>query len=79
MAKNLYFNWQQSFIDATLNVPKTGPAYDIDLNWSDYCKWDLVVITQNYLKAALKYIQEENTGLLVHCISGWDRTPLLMI
>ncbi|XP_055376164.1 myotubularin-related protein 14 isoform X2 [Condylostylus longicornis] len=78
MAKNLYFNWKQNFIDASLNIPRTGPAFDIDLNWQDYRKWDLVLITQNYLKASLKYIQEENSGILVHCISGWDRTPLFI-
>ncbi|KAL5287780.1 MTMR14 family protein [Megaselia abdita] len=78
IAKNLHYNWKQSFNDADLSLPKCGPAYDIDVNWFDYKKWDLVLMTQNYLKAILKYIQEENTGLLIHCISGWDRTPLFV-
>lgn len=77
-APNLYFNWQDSCNDAQISIPKIGPAMDLDINWEEYRKWDLVVITQNYLKAMLKYVQEENSGLLVHCISGWDRTPLFI-
>lgn len=78
MARNLHYNWKQSFNDAMINVPKLGPATDLDINWNDYRQWDLLQITQNYLKVCLKYIQEENSGLLVHCISGWDRTPLFI-
>ncbi|XP_073813557.1 egg-derived tyrosine phosphatase [Musca autumnalis] len=78
MAKNLYYNWKQSFNDAIISVPKIGPTADLNINWYDYKQWDLVQITQNYLKACLKYIQEENSGLLIHCISGWDRTPLFI-
>lgn len=78
MAKNLFFNWKQSFIDASLSIPINGPAQDIDINWQEYKKWDLVLITQNYLKATLRCIQEEPSGVLIHCISGWDRTPLFV-
>lgn len=35
-------------------------------------------ITLNYLRMILHYIQHSNTGVLVHCISGWDRTPLFI-
>lgn len=78
MATKLLFNWKQTFIDATLSIPKNSIINDLDINWLDYQNWDLVLITQNYLKAILKYIQDENNGLLVHCISGWDRTPLFI-
>lgn len=30
------------------------------------------------MKLMLRYLQENSTGLLVHCISGWDRTPLFI-
>ncbi|KAG8239822.1 hypothetical protein J437_LFUL019454 [Ladona fulva] len=40
--------------------------------------WDLVKLTQNYLKLLLRYLQENSSGLLIHCISGWDRTPLFI-
>ena len=40
--------------------------------------WDLVRLTQNYLKLLLAHIKNGNEGLLIHCISGWDRTPLFV-
>uniref|UniRef100_A0A0K8UX90 Myotubularin-related protein 14 n=1 Tax=Bactrocera latifrons TaxID=174628 RepID=A0A0K8UX90_BACLA len=77
-APNLHYNWKSPFNNAHISIPKIGPAMDLDINWEEYRNWDVVVITQNYLKAMLKYVQEENSGLLVHCISGWDRTPLFI-
>ena len=35
-------------------------------------------MTQNYVKLVLKHLQDGNSGLLIHCISGWDRTPLFV-
>lgn len=78
MAENLYYNWKQSFNDANISLPELGPTRELSIDWSDYKNWDLVLITQNYLKACLKYIKEEKSGLLIHCISGWDRTPLFI-
>ncbi|KAJ6668135.1 hypothetical protein lerEdw1_015512 [Lerista edwardsae] len=41
--------------------------------------WDLVQQTQNYLKLLISIINgDDDSGLLVHCISGWDRTPLFI-
>ncbi|KAI0237241.1 Myotubularin-related protein 14 [Lamellibrachia satsuma] len=40
--------------------------------------WDLVKLTQNYLKLLLHYVNKGDSGLLIHCISGWDRTPLFI-
>ncbi|XP_043374476.1 myotubularin-related protein 14 isoform X2 [Dermochelys coriacea] len=41
--------------------------------------WDLVQQTQNYLKLLISLINGDgDSGLLVHCISGWDRTPLFI-
>lgn len=38
----------------------------------------VVELTSNYLRLILAYLStnEENGGVLIHCISGWDRTPL---
>lgn len=41
-------------------------------------QWDLIKLTQNYIRLLLHYLCEQSTGLLVHCISGWDRTPLFV-
>uniref|UniRef100_A0A3Q2DAR9 Myotubularin related protein 14 n=1 Tax=Cyprinodon variegatus TaxID=28743 RepID=A0A3Q2DAR9_CYPVA len=48
--------------------------------WTSIQKsWDLVEQTQNYLKLLLHIINsDDDSGLLVHCISGWDRTPLFV-
>lgn len=38
-------------------------------------------MTENYLKLILRHIVDEDskeTGFLIHCISGWDRTPLFV-
>ncbi|KAH6944848.1 hypothetical protein HPB50_005579 [Hyalomma asiaticum] len=40
--------------------------------------WDLVELTKNYLKFLLKVIVDGDSSLLVHCISGWDRTALFI-
>jgi len=31
MARNLHYNWKQSFNDANINIPNMGPAADIDV------------------------------------------------
>lgn len=41
-------------------------------------QWDLIKLTQNYIRLLLHYLSEQSSGLLVHCISGWDRTPLFV-
>lgn len=35
-------------------------------------------MTKNYVLLLLKYLRENSNGMLVHCISGWDRTPLFI-
>uniref|UniRef100_A0A8C7ZUK2 Myotubularin related protein 14 n=1 Tax=Oryzias sinensis TaxID=183150 RepID=A0A8C7ZUK2_9TELE len=77
-AEGLVFNWNQDHVDAPLTIP---PCFSQNLNidWTQYQSWDLVEQTQNYLKLLLHIINsDDNSGLLVHCISGWDRTPLFV-
>ncbi|XP_071943784.1 phosphatidylinositol-3,5-bisphosphate 3-phosphatase MTMR14-like [Antedon mediterranea] len=76
-AEDLVFQWNQPFVDATLEIPESMQA-SIPKDWDHYKKWDLVDITRNYLKLFLHIIMEEDSGLLIHCISGWDRTPLFI-
>lgn len=74
----LRFDWEQPFCDAVLNVPNSTLIESLMINWEQYKEWDLVLMTQNYMKVMLRYLHERTQSLLVHCISGWDRTPLFI-
>lgn len=63
--KSLIFDWSQEYIDAEIVVP---PDMAIDIKWDEYKTWNLTEITQNYLKLSLKYLQDSDSGLLIHCI-----------
>ncbi|KAJ8359271.1 hypothetical protein SKAU_G00157960 [Synaphobranchus kaupii] len=77
-AEGLVFNWNQDFVDAPLTIPASF-AKNLNIDWSEYQSWDLVQQTQNYLKLLIHIINsDDESGLLVHCISGWDRTPLFV-
>ncbi|XP_042180719.1 myotubularin-related protein 14-like isoform X2 [Oncorhynchus tshawytscha] len=77
-AEGLVFNWNQDFVDAPLTIPVCFTK-NLNIDWSKYQSWDLVQQTQNYLKLLLHIINsDDESGLLVHCISGWDRTPLFV-
>mmetsp|Transcript_13316 Transcript_13316/g.19925 ORF Transcript_13316/g.19925 Transcript_13316/m.19925 type:complete len:916 (+) Transcript_13316:149-2896(+) len=76
--QNLKFNWDCSYIDAKFVKPPTGRHLNLD--WNKYRTWDIVVLTQNYFRLLMEYVVEDKSadGVLVHCISGWDRTPLFI-
>ncbi|KAG0237851.1 Myotubularin- protein 14 [Actinomortierella wolfii] len=105
-ARKLCFDWSQTFADADLQLP-SGHTDNLGIPWKDYKQWDLIELTQNYLRLYLTFIADgtydplslqtsnnvtrcgnENNnymdnvlspkGLLIHCISGWDRTPLFI-
>ncbi|KAJ7999608.1 hypothetical protein DPEC_G00196170 [Dallia pectoralis] len=77
-AEGLVFNWNQDFVDAPLTIPASFTK-NLNIDWSEYQSWDLVQQTQNYLMLLLHIINsDDESGLLVHCISGWDRTPLFV-
>ncbi|XP_054036117.1 myotubularin-related protein 14 isoform X5 [Dryobates pubescens] len=77
-AEGLVFNWKQDYVDAPLSIPGSL-TQSLNIDWSEYQSWDLVQQTQNYLKLLISIINsDDDSGLLVHCISGWDRTPLFI-
>ncbi|EDO36248.1 predicted protein, partial [Nematostella vectensis] len=78
-ADGLYFNWKQDYVDAQFTVPETL-AYRLGIEWHLYkaSSWDLILLTQNYLLLLLNSIMDGEGGTLIHCISGWDRTPLFV-
>ncbi|KAG8557196.1 hypothetical protein GDO81_018360 [Engystomops pustulosus] len=77
-AEGLVFNWKQDYVDAPLSIPVSMTRH-LNIDWREYQSWDLVKQTQNYLRLLIHIINgDDNSGLLVHCISGWDRTPLFI-
>ncbi|XP_043479480.1 myotubularin-related protein 14 [Leptopilina heterotoma] len=77
-ANHLVFDWTQAHVDAHIGVPEDQISSQIEVNWEEYRDWDLLKLTQNYLKLILRYVNESDSGILIHCISGWDRTPLFV-
>jgi len=73
--KDLFFDWKQNEVNALLKV--TNPVLN-GIDFSSYKTWDLNEITKNYLLILLNRIKDGSNGLLVHCISGWDRTPMFI-
>ncbi|XP_064632784.1 myotubularin-related protein 14-like isoform X2 [Lineus longissimus] len=77
-AEGMKFDWNQGYVDSILDIPPDSVTSQVKVDWSTYKEWDLVRLTQTYIKLLLKYVAEGEGGLLVHCISGWDRTPLFI-
>jgi hypothetical protein len=48
--QGLYFDWPTSMCDAPLSIIKSPVRDFLNIRWEDYKKWDIVQITQNYLK-----------------------------
>lgn len=62
--------------NATVDIPE---YLNLNIPWSDYKTWDLLTLTKNYFRVLLSHISDpDQNGLLIHCISGWDRTPLFI-
>ncbi|ESP00321.1 hypothetical protein LOTGIDRAFT_173287 [Lottia gigantea] len=74
----IQYDWNQGFNDALLDIPDTPLLSQLPIDWLKYRDWDLIQLTQNYLKLLLHLVTQGDSGLLVHCISGWDRTPLFI-
>lgn len=75
--EKMKFDWSQSYIKRRLDLPCDYSAA-VEIEWGKYKEWDLNTLTQNYMKVLIKCITEGTSSLLVHCISGWDRTPLFI-
>ncbi|CAH8661068.1 unnamed protein product [Heterobilharzia americana] len=76
---NLFFDWNRSGVEVPVNpdlIPKTLLSASVE--WIAYKSWDIYTITLNYMKLLLGLLYEGAGGLLLHCVSGWDRTPLFI-
>eukprot|EP00053_Salpingoeca_punica_P014423 m.131176 g.131176 ORF g.131176 m.131176 type:complete len:627 (-) comp16453_c1_seq5:246-2126(-) len=74
------FDWDSAEVNSTLSIPPDCHA-PRDTAWSEYRSWSLIDLTKNYLRLFLRLLRTDasgDSGLLVHCISGWDRTPLFI-
>ena len=77
-AENLHFNWKRSEVDATLSFPTELLAKSLGVNWAQYKEWSTKELTSCYLRFLLYHLHHLEGGLFVHCISGWDRTPMFI-
>lgn len=73
--QEVMYDWNLPSIDAALDIPNELYSL-VDIDWDSYKEWDLLTLTKNYFKLLITLIRDGSSGLLVHCISGWDRTPL---
>lgn len=78
LGEEMKYDWKQGFVDACLDIPPTELLNQMSIDWSQYQNWSLVKLTQNYLKMMLHILTKGDRGILVHCISGWDRTPIFV-
>ncbi|KAJ5078959.1 myotubularin-related protein [Anaeramoeba ignava] len=83
--KDLKFDWSSPSNTAKLSIDKTllerlNSTELKNINYQDYQKWDIIDITLNYLKLLLLIVANPNNkdGILIHCVSGYDRTPFFV-
>jgi myotubularin-related protein 14 len=77
-ALKLRFDWHQISDPANLRLDERFEKL-VMADWENYKLWDLVTLTKNYLLFMLHILCDNASGgLLVHCISGWDRTPMFV-
>lgn len=69
---NIPYDWSKC--SAELEIPAQLHAADDE--WPEHKSWDLVTLTQKYFGLMLSLLVRGGGGLLVHCRSGWDRTPM---
>eukprot|EP00041_Stephanoeca_diplocostata_P032265 m.1030359 g.1030359 ORF g.1030359 m.1030359 type:complete len:849 (-) comp24118_c0_seq18:489-3035(-) len=83
-ATSMAYDWNGCEVNARLNIPKEHMIDDtLSIAWDNYRQWNLVLLTQNYMRLLMRFLTADNDasgkgGLLIHCISGWDRTPLFV-
>jgi myotubularin-related protein 14 len=71
-------SWKK--LDSELRTAVEFPLPD-PYNWKQYQTWTLIELTQNYIRYMLHLLRSDpdpKAGILIHCISGWDRTPMFV-
>lgn len=76
-ARGLVYQWNDPWNTMEFHHLPHINLRPLGINWADYQKWDLIELCQNLVKLFLFYLKgQPHHSLLLHCISGWDRTPL---
>ena len=84
----MHYDWSLPLVESSLKlssdylVPFENLNF-LNLNWAEWRSWSLETLTSNYVLVILNLLSpsmelNERSGVLVHCISGWDRTPLFV-
>ena len=74
----LKFNWKGSKVDATLQIPDAVLPKSLGVEWERYTEWSIRELTSNYIRFLLYQMDNLEGGVFLHCISGWDRTPMVI-
>ncbi|KAK7493905.1 hypothetical protein BaRGS_00014787, partial [Batillaria attramentaria] len=75
---NIQYDWSQECNTAELDLNGEPLLSSIPVDWNRYKEWDLIQLTQNYMRVLIELVRGGTSGVLIHCISGWDRTPLFV-
>eukprot|EP00049_Salpingoeca_infusionum_P017897 m.354845 g.354845 ORF g.354845 m.354845 type:complete len:553 (-) comp17120_c0_seq1:895-2553(-) len=74
-ASSTFFDWNFHEVNVELNIPPISKPIP-GISFDNYKEWSLAQLTYHYLHLFVHYLSQGDGGILVHCISGWDRTPL---
>lgn len=75
--ESLFYDWTLPKNDAIIEVP-THLSSRISTDWSFWRSWNSIDLTKNYLQTILRQLETDKRGILIHCLFGWDRTPLFI-
>ena len=83
----MFYDWSLPFVNSSVKLScdddpelTLSTSELVTVDWSEWKHWSLETLTCNYLLVLLRLLVKPNSddrsGVLIHCISGWDRTPL---
>ncbi|CAF3352755.1 unnamed protein product [Rotaria sp. Silwood1] len=73
----MFYDWSLPINDSSFQVPEYLSSR-VQTDWSFWKSWNSIDLTKNYFQLILRHLETNDHGLLIHCISGWDRTPLFI-
>ncbi|KAJ5070403.1 myotubularin-related protein [Anaeramoeba ignava] len=80
--ENIKYNWENSRNNVEVSISPFLQEINLikEIDFSKFKEWDLLKLTQNYFMLFLLMVSDPhpNRGVNIHCISGYDRTPLFI-